>query len=38
MVSCDVNQELAKFLRRAERGQLAYSSEKGVLDSENLSS
>lgn len=26
-----MNQEFAKFLRRAKRGKLAYSSEKGVL-------
>ena len=29
--SCDTNQEFAKFLRKAKRGKLAYSSEKGVL-------
>lgn len=26
-----MNQEFAKFLRKAKRGKLAYSSEKGVL-------
>lgn len=29
--SCDMNQKFAKFLRKAKRGKLAYSSEKGVL-------
>lgn len=29
--SCDTNQEFAKFPRKAKRGKLAYSSEKGVL-------
>lgn len=29
--SCDMNQECAKFLRKTQRGKLAYSSEKGVL-------
>lgn len=29
--SCDMNKEFVKFLRKAKGGELAYSSEKGVL-------